>query len=320
MRHEGETLGLRAVVAPEAPIPRKGKKVIKFKPLELRTHLGIRRAVVEDFSPDASVCYGARVETKSRGLHRIAALALMAIGGSLGTASCASTEYFVEPPGEAAGQGGKAVPSGMIGVCKRADTKRPPVVSEALWEHARPCTPRTPPEHLRLGYSEKDDPEVEKQNETILNGLKEGQKEDGGNVAMLATVRGVRQRAVDLPTLRDRVSRDTTTGGSCDFTYLLNTMSKAREKIEHDSCSAEVYDVVEQKQVCLFDSGKPDATWLTSGWACLMNVRALGSDQSCHRLCAYDDYCMKQVSCAGADVDLLLCAMGICLPQQRGNY
>jgi hypothetical protein len=198
--------------------------------------------------------------------------------------------------------------------------KRPPVVSEALWENTRVCTPRTPPEHIRLGYSEKNDADVENQIQTILNGLKEGQKEDGGNNTMVSTVRGVRQRAGDNPTLRDRVSRDSTSGGSCDFTYLLNTMSKSREKIEHDACTAEVYDAKEHKQVCLFDASKPEASWLTSGWACLMNVRALGSDQSCHRLCAYDDYCMKQVSCAGADVDLLLCAMGICLPQQRGTY
>lgn len=294
--------------------------MMKSKPLEHSSKLGPSPMIVEDFSPGASVCYRARVETKSRGLLRIAALAFMAFGGSVGTASCAATEYHSEPPGEPAGQGGNTVPSGMIGVCKRADTKRPPIVSEALWEHARPCTPRTPPEHVRLGYSEKDDAGVESQNEAILNGLKEGQKEDGGNNAMLSTVRGVRQRAVDIPTLRDRVSRDTTGGGTCDFTYLLNTMSKSREKIERDSCTAEVYDATERRQVCLFDSAKPEASWLTSGWACLMNVRALGSDQSCHRLCAYDDYCAKQVSCAGADIDLLLCAMGICLPQQRGNY
>jgi len=26
------------------------------------------------------------------------------------------------------------------------------------------------------------------------------------------------------------------------------------------------------------------------------------------------------VSCAGADIDLLLCAMGVCLPEQTGQY
>lgn len=295
------------------------KKMMKSKPLEPMNVRNDRSNVVEDFSPGASVCYRGRVETKSTGLLRAAALALLALGGTVGTASCASTEYVVEPPGESAKPTSNAVPSGAIGVCKRADTKRPPVVSEALWENTRPCTPRTPPEHIRLGYSEKDDPEADKQIEDILSGLKEGQKEDGNN-AMVSAVRGVRKRAVDIPTLRDRVSRDSTSGGSCDFTYLLNTMSKAREKIEHDACPADVYDAKERTQVCLFDTAKPEAAWLASGWACLMNVRSLGSDQSCHRLCAYDDYCVKQVSCAGADIDLLLCAMGICLPQQRGNY
>jgi hypothetical protein len=293
----------------------------KSKPLERFSSRPGTLIVAEDFSPSGSLCYRAPVGTKRRGLLRIAAVAFMALGGSVGTASCASTEYHAEPPGESGARNSGAVPSGAIGVCKRDDTKRPPVVSEALWENSRPCTPRTPPEHIRLGYSEKDDPDVEKQNESLLNALKEAQKEDGGNNTMLSAVRGLRQRAVDIPKLRDRVSRDTTSsGGSCDFTYLLNTMSKAREKIERDSCTAEVYDAKEHKQVCLFDSSKPEASWLTSGWACLMNVRALGSDQSCHRLCAYDDYCMKQVSCAGADIDLVLCAMGICLPVQRGSY
>lgn len=290
------------------------------RPLKRTADAPRTSAFVKDFSSRGSVCYGAGVETKRRKLLRAAALAFVALGGTVGSASCASTEYHSEPPGESAKPTGNTVPSGAIGVCKRADMKRPPVVSEALWENTRVCTPRTPPEHLRLGYSDKDDPEADKQIETILNGLKDGQKEEGGNSAMLSTVRGVRQRAVDLPNLRDRVSRDSSGGGSCDFSYLLNTMSKAREKIEHDACSAEVYDAKERKQVCLFDPAKPEATWLTSGWACLMNVRSLGNDQSCHRLCAYDDYCMKQVSCAGADIDLLLCAMGICLPQQRGNY
>lgn len=276
--------------------------------------------VDKDFGPDGSLCYRAAVGTKSRGMLRAAAVAFLALGGSVGTASCASTEYAVEPPGQPADRANNTVPSGAIGVCKRPDTKRPPVVSEALWENTKPCTIRTPPEHIRLGYSEKDDPGVEGQIESLLTALKEGQKEDGGNAAMLAAVRGLRSRAGDNPQLRDRVSRDTTSGGSCDFTYLLNTMNKAREKIEHDACSADVYDAKEHKQVCLFDAGKPEGSWLTSGWACLMNVRSLGSDQSCHRLCAYDDYCMKQVSCAGADIDLVLCAMGICLPQQRGTY
>lgn len=296
--------------------PARNKKMMKSKPLEHSE----RSYVAEDFSSTGSLWYGASVETKRTGLLRLAALAFLALLGSVGTASCASTEYHAEPPGESAVDKGNTVPSGAIGVCKRADTKRPPVVSEALWENARPCTPRTPPEHIRLGYSDKEDAEADKQIEAILNGLKEGQNDDGGNNTMLSTVRGVRQHAVDVPALRDRVSRDTTSGGTCDFTYLLNTMSKAREKIERDSCPAEVYDAKERKQVCLFDPAKPEASWLASGWACLMSVRALGADQSCHRLCAYDDYCMKQVSCAGADVDLLLCAMGICLPQQRGNY
>ena len=50
------------------------------------------------------------------------------------------------------------------------------------------------------------------------------------------------------PTLRDRVSRDSTSAGACDFTYLLNTMGKTREKLEGDACTADVYDVKERKE------------------------------------------------------------------------
>ncbi|MDI1435181.1 hypothetical protein [Polyangium sorediatum] len=253
-----------------------------------------------------------------RALHRVAALAVTGLVVSVGAVSCTSTEFIQEPPGLPTDRASGAVPAGAIGVCKREGTKRPPVVSEKLWEHAKPCTTKTPEKYIRLGYSDKDDPGVEAQNEQILAALREGPKEDGGNNQFVAMLRGVRQRSLDIPSLRYRVSRDTTSAGACDFTYMLNTMGKSREKIERDACTAEVYDSEERKEVCLFD--KPEGLWLTSGWACLMNVRALGSDQSCHRLCAYDDYCARQVSCAGADVDLLLCAMGVCLPEQTGLY
>jgi hypothetical protein len=266
------------------------------------------------------LCYRAAVGTKRRALLRVAALAVTALGALVGTASCASTEFTPEPQAQPNDRTSGAVPAGAIGVCKRDGTKRPPLVSEALWENTKPCTARTPPKHIRLGYSDKDDPEADKQIEQILAALRDAPKEEGGNNKFVTMLRGVRQRALENPTLRDRVSRDTTSAGACDFTYLLNTMGKAREKIERDQCTAEVFDAKEKKEVCLFDAAKPEGLWLTSGWACLMNTRALGSDQSCHRLCAYDDYCARQVGCAGTDVELLLCAMGICLPEQTVSY
>ena len=39
--------------------------------------------------------------------------------------------------------------------------------------------------------------------------------------------------------------------------------------------------------------------------------------QSCHALCGYDDYCVRQVSCTATDVDLMICAAGLCLPEPR---
>jgi len=274
--------------------------------------------VAEDFKRDRPLCYRARVGTKRKTLLRVVAATAMLLVSALGAASCASTEFSTEPPGQPTDKASGNVPAGAIGVCKRDGTKRPPIVPESLWEGAKTCTARTPREFIRLGYSEKDDPDAENQINQILAALKDGPKEDGGNNQFVTMLRGVRQRGLENPTLRDRVSRDTTSAGACDFTYLLNTMGKSREKIEHDACTAEVYDANARKEVCLFD--KPEGLWLTGGWACLMNVRSLGSDQSCHRLCAYDDYCAKQVGCAGADIDLLLCAMGVCLPEQTAQY
>jgi hypothetical protein len=264
------------------------------------------------------LCYRAAVGTKRKALLRVAALGVIAGAGLLGAASCVTTEYVPEPPGQPTDRASGSVPPGALGVCKRPDTKRPPIVSEKLWEDTKPCTAKTPDKHIRLGYSEKDDPGAAQQIEQILAALGEAPKEEGGNNKFVSMLRGVRQHSADVPALRDRVRRDTTSAGACDFTYLLNTMGKTREKIAKQACTAEVYDPKERAEVCLFD--KPEALWLTGGWACLMNVRAMGTDQSCHRLCAYDDYCARQVSCAGADLDLLLCAMGVCLPEQKGIY
>jgi len=275
--------------------------------------------VTEDFGPRGPRWYRGSVGTK-KALYRVAALAVTALALPLALASCASTEYVQEPPGQPTDRASGAVPTGAIGVCKRDGAKRPAIVSEKLWEHTKTCTARTPEKHIRIGLNEADDPNVVAQSDAMLASLRESTKEEGGNNQFVSMLRGLRQRAQEIPSLRDRVSRDTTTAGACDFTYMLNTMGKAREKIERDGCTADVYDPEEHKEVCLFDEAHPEALWLTSGWACLMNVRALGTDQSCHRLCAYDDYCARQVSCAGSDIDLILCALGVCLPETKGIY
>lgn len=56
--------------------------------------------------------------------------------------------------------------------------------------------------------------------------------------------------------------------------------------------------------------------WLTSSFDCMTRVNPAQA-QSCHALCAYDDYCVRQVSCTATDVDLMLCAAGVCMPEPR---
>jgi hypothetical protein len=236
---------------------------------------------------------------------------------------CASTEFFNEGPGQPSERASGTVPAGALGVCKKDGTKRPPIVNDKLWQNAQPCTSRTPDSYIRLGYggAEGEADQQDKQIERIVLGLREGQKESSGNNQFLAMLRLVRDDALKNPTLKDRVSRETTRAATCDFTYLLNTMRKQRLKLaDGNTCTAEAYDIKERTETCIFDKSRDEGLWLTSGWACLMHTRALGEDESCHRLCAYDDYCARQVSCAAADIDLVLCAMGVCLPEARAGF
>ena len=71
------------------------------------------------------------------------------------------------------------------------------------------------------------------------------------------------------------------------------------------------------EQSRLFDTTRDEVVWLTSSWSCATHTGALGEHTSCFQLCAYDDYCAKQVSCSAPDIDLLLCAMGVCIPEPR---
>jgi hypothetical protein len=249
--------------------------------------------------------------------------AACAVGSFTLASGCASTEFFNEGPGQPSDRASGTVPAGDLGVCKKDGTKRPPIVNDKLWQSAPPCTSRTPDSYIRLGYGGTDGQpdDDDKQVERILQGLREGQKENSGNNQFLAMLRQVRDSALKNPALRDRVSRETARSSACDFTYLLNTMGKQRLKLaEGNACTAEAYDVKERTEACIFDQSRQEGLWLTSGWACLMHTRALGEEESCHRLCAYDDYCARQVSCAAGDIDLLLCAMGVCLPEPKAGF
>jgi len=255
----------------------------------------------------------------------VAALSMGSLLALASAAGCASTEYVYEGPGQPSERASGALPPGAVGVCKVPNTRRPPIVSQELWDHARPCGGRTPPSYIRLGYGKDgaagQDPEAEQQIERLLAALREGTKVEGGNNEMLSAVRAVRTFATRRDELSTRVVRQSSVENPCDFTYLLNTMSAAREKLSPEQrCTAEVFDPQKRAEVCLFDVNRAEGMWLTSGWDCVTFTGAMGNEQSCHRLCAYDDYCTRQVSCAAGDLDLMLCAMGVCLPEPNKGY
>jgi len=283
----------------------------------------MRAALRQRFRRGGGLCYRAAVAQDKTATHRfVATLAMGTLLGLLSAAGCASTEYINEGPGQPSERASGAVPPGSVGVCKQAFTKRPAIVSQELWDHAKLCTPRTPPSHIRLGYAKDgsagQDAEAEQQADRALAALPEGMKAEGGNNLMTSTIRSVRTYAARNDALRDRIQREPPLEHVCDFTYLLNNMSTARAKIEPDQpCTAEVFDPVLRKDVCLFDVSRPEGLWLTSGWDCVTFTGALGNEQSCYRLCGYDDYCARQVYCAAGDLDLLLCTLGVCIPEPR---
>lgn len=247
-------------------------------------------------------------------------LSLLALG--VVVAGCA-TQFYYEGPGTPPERTTGSVPEGVNGVCRMPNTARPVIVDEKLWEHARTCTPRTPTRFIRLGYvpvAAGNEAEARKEQEKLLASLKEGEKPDGGNVTMVSLMRNLHDRGLKETLLRTRVSRQTTHDGTCDYTYLLNTMSKQRAKLSKgDKCATRAYDTLTRTETCLFDTSREEAVWLTSSWSCVTHTGALGEESSCFRLCAYDDYCAKHVSCATPDVDLLMCAMGVCVPEARAG-
>jgi hypothetical protein len=256
-----------------------------------------------------------------RGAASLAAGCLF--GLYIAAGGCASTEYIQEGPGQPPPRAAGLLPPGSVGVCRQPFTKRPPIVSEELWEHAKPCTARTEASYIRLGYAKAGsagtDPEAEQMAERVLSALGEGMKAEGGNNNQLASaIRAVRSHAAKRDELRDRIWRESSGDQACDVTYLLNAMSATRSKLAPDDrCTVEVFDPEARADVCLLDVNRSEALWVTSGWDCMTFTSALGNETSCHRLCGYDDYCTRQVYCASGDLNLLLCTMGVCLPQPR---
>jgi hypothetical protein len=274
----------------------------------------------------ASATVGTVARSKSFGA-RIAALAAAVLTALAGAAvGCASTEFIPEGPGQPPERSKGTVPAGSVGVCKRPQTKRPPIMNQALWDHVPVCTARTPDSYIRAGYAKETDPaaglqladtEAEQQTDRLLSTLAEANDPKEGNNKLLTMLRSLQDYALKKPILRDRVTRESSRPLSCDFTYMLNTMVQERAKIEpNTTCTAVAYDPKEKQDVCLFDMNAKGVAWLTSSWDCMTRV-SKAEAQSCHALCAYDDYCVRQVSCTASDVDLMMCAAGVCLPEPR---
>lgn len=233
-------------------------------------------------------------------------------------AGCSSTEFHAEGPGQPTDLASGNVPVGMLGVCRRPFTQKPPIVNPTLWEHARTCVASTPQSFIRLGYGqERGNPaEATRKVDRMMEALREGPKHQEGNTKVLAMLRQIRAEGENDPWLRDRIFKQSARTAVCDFSYMLNTMADASKELKGgDPCAARAYDQRDRKEVCLFDTNVGEAVWLTSAWACVTRTGELGNAESCHRLCAYDDHCTRQVSCVTPDLDLALCALGVCLPQ-----
>ncbi len=199
--------------------------------------------------------------------------------------------------------------------------KKPPIVSQELWDNIKGCTSRTPRRYLRLGYSRNLGTEIEEDERrmtAIMTSLGSASSEKDGNVRMMTMLREVRRLAMKDEKLSTRVERASGRTFACDYAYLLNVTRKHYANVTsvEDFCPAYAYAPKLRRDLCLFETNVAEAQWLTSSWSCLAFTETVGEGESCFRLCAYDDYCAGQVSCAQADFDLTMCALGVCMPEK----
>lgn len=231
-------------------------------------------------------------------------------------AGCSSTKFPDEGPGQPDSRTYGAVPAGMVGACKRPFSMQPEIVSDVMWEHLEECRSESPRDYLRIGYGNlnKEPEKARAEHARIMKALKDGEED---NVAILNVLRAIRDEGLEDPRLKDRVSRESARPEACDFTYLLNVMHDQSIAMRRgsDPCAVYAYDQADRQEVCLFDTEVEQAVFLSSTWACMTRTGVVGKGESCHKLCAFDDYCARQVSCATADIDLALCALGVCLPE-----
>jgi hypothetical protein len=270
----------------------------------------------------------ARVTTvehpRERGLvdlgRRVLSVAALVMGG-LVAAGCPATQFPDEGPGQPSDWESGLAPDGLIGVCREPLTKRPPLVNAELWEHMRRCDSKTLRRYLRIGYGKADAPEdpSERRMAAILEALRHGSSETDGNLKMLSMVRSVKSELGGDQKYASRIERASGRTFACDYSYLFSTAEKRRKAASDDACPAYAFDAKEKREVCLFDMTLQEARWLTSAWGCLAFTDTVGEGGSCHRLCDYDDHCSAQVSCAAADFDLTLCALGVCVPEKTAG-
>ncbi|MBM4359215.1 MAG: hypothetical protein FJ096_14005 [Deltaproteobacteria bacterium] len=249
--------------------------------------------------------------------RRVLSFATLATGVAV-AAGCPATQFPDEGPGQPSEWASGKAPPGLIGVCREPLTKRPPVINPALWENLRRCDAKTPRRYLRIGYgkSEGDDAASDARMASLLDALRNAAAEKDGNNRMLGLVRSLKGELGNDARFRSRIERASGRTFACDYAYLFSTTDKQRENLSSDACPAYAYDPKERRETCLFDTSVKEARWLASAWSCLAFTDTVGEGGSCHRLCAYDDFCSAQVGCSQPDFDLALCALGVCMPEK----
>ena len=248
-------------------------------------------------------------------------LAIVAIS----LAGCPATEFYKEGPGVASDRASGVAPAGAIGACRIPATKRPPLVNEALWKNLRKCSEKTPRRYLQLGYGRTAeggvDGDADSRVDRIMRSIQDAAKEPDGNIRMMGMLRDVRRYAASDQRLVARIERAGSRTYPCDYRYLFTTMIKQQEKSQRDRCPIYVYDPKLRREHCLFDVKVEGTGWLTGSWGCFAFTDTVGEGESCYRKCAYDDYCAAQVSCSSPDFDLVMCALGVCMPEKaKGLY
>jgi hypothetical protein len=257
--------------------------------------------------------------SKARNRSAVGWLAPLTLAVTVVACHATSTEFIHEGRGQPSDRASGVVPDGAIGVCKKQHSMRPPLVDPTVWEHAQACSDKTPYRFIRLGFGDTSrgpDVKADTRMQSFMETLKTSSSDTDGNTKMLRMLRRVQQEGKNDVDLQARIQRGGARSFACDYAYLLGTTSDAQKKDEQGPCPAKAYDTKARGEACIFDMTRAEAQWLTGAWGCVADTGTVGEGKSCYRLCEYDDYCASQVGCAAPDLDLLLCALGICLPEK----